>query len=176
MKRDTTDTFLPKGWFYPNPKNTSFVCIPISADIPTSMTPESTVLPITSTEHGTDTNIGSNVCPAKLFPLDGRPSLQEFSTVCLPLEDPFNLCEDFLGRDHVLHSFIWIVIMLALVGNFLVILVFLGYTVIIKRTKVKLFVVHFFYFNLAIANFLMGIYLLTIAIQDVSTLGNFFHV
>ena len=73
----------------------------------------------------------------------------------------------------MLRSFIWVVIMLALVGNFLVILVFLGYTVIIKRTKVKFFVVHFFYFNLAIADFLMGIYLLTIAIQDISTLGNF---
>ena len=63
--------------------------------------------------------------------------------------------------------------MLALVGNFLVILVFLGYTVMIKRTKVDLFVIDFFYFNLAVADFLMGVYLLTIAVQDLRTLGNF---
>jgi hypothetical protein len=99
--------------------------------------------------------------------------LQESPTVCSPGEDPFNPCEDLLGEDHVLRSFIWIVIILAFVGNSLVILVFLGYTVIIKRTKVELFVVHFFYFNLAIADFLMGIYLFTIAVQDLRTLGNF---
>ena len=181
LKRDTTDTHLPDGWFYPNPDNTSFACILISEnttnELPITTASESSTattatLPPTSASANTDPNVGT-ICTSTGIPLDGRLPLHELSTVCSPLEDPFNPCEDLLGRDHVLRSFIWIVIILALVGNFLVILVFLGYTVITKRTKVELFVVHFFYFNLAVADFLMGIYLLTIAVQDLRTLGNF---
>ena len=171
-KRDATDALLPDGWFYPNPDNTTFACTPVSEIVTDSLVTESS--PITTTMLPPTRDPGPNMasCPATVIPLSGVP-LRLFATVCSPVEDPFNPCEDLLGRDHVLRSFIWIVIVLALFGNFLVILVFLGYTVIIKRTKLELFVVHFFYFNLAIADFLMGVYLLTIAAQDLHTLGNF---
>ena len=168
QKRHTSDTLLPDGWFYPNPDNTSFVCIPVSEN--------STDVPMTSlsTTPSTTDPLPLKTCDDGLFAIDGSSlQLQELATMCTPLEDPFNPCEDLLGKDHVLRSFIWIVIILALVGNSLVILVFLGYSVIIKRTKVELFVVHFFYFNLAVADFFMGIYLFTIAVQDLRTLGNF---
>ena len=175
MKRDAADTLLPVGWFYPNPDNTTVTCILLSdnttMDIAVTMTPESTtILPPSTVSVSSDSEMqGTTVCPTELFPLDGRISLRELSTVCSPLEDPFNPCEDLLGRDHVLRSFIWIMIILALVGNSLVIIVFLGS----KHTKVELFVVDFFYVNLAMADFLMGVYLFTIAVQDLRTLDNF---
>ena len=185
LKRDTPATpLLPDGWFYPNPDNTSLACIPISEIENTTVTTNVMMTTTTPTIESSTTSTvlvsptGSNVilpvCSPELFPLDGtRLPLKPFPTICSPGEDPFNPCEDLLGEDDVLRSFIWIVIILAFFGNFLVILVFLGYTVIIKRTKVELFVVHFFYFNLAVADFIMGIYLFTIAVQDLRTLGNF---
>ena len=176
LKRDTTATPLPDGWFYPNPNNTSLACIPISEIKNTTTTTPTIDSSTTSTVSvgSTDSSVYMPVCSSEPFPLDGtRLPLKTFPTICSPSEDPFNPCEDLLGEDHVLRSFIWIVIILAFVGNFLVIFVFLGYTVIIKHTKVKLFVVHFFYFNLALADFIMGIYLFTIAVQDLRTLGNF---
>lgn len=165
MKRDTSDALQ---WFYPNPDNMSFVCIN-STDAPVTTTTEfsiSTALPTSTIPQIFET------CKSDLF-ADGPLRLHKFTTICTPLDDPFNPCEDLLGKSHVLRSFIWIVIILALVGNFLVIIVFLGYIVIIRRTKIELFVVHFFYFNLAIADFLMGVYLFTIAVQDLRTLGDF---
>ena len=175
MPPTTTEPMLPP-WFYPNPDNTSLACIPVS-EIENNMT---TIVMMTTTIEPSTVSIGPTgpvilpVCSPEPFSLDGtRLPLKPFPTVCSPGEDPFNPCEDLLGEDDVLRSFIWIVIILAFFGNFLVILVFLGYTVIIKRTKVELFVVHFFYFNLAVADFIMGIYLFTIAVQDLRTLGNF---
>ena len=170
MKRDISNAFLPEGWFYPNPDNMSLACVLVDDTATTT-----TAVPTTSTTSLPPSTSGPRVlsCMTTLFPIDGRIPLLELSTVCLPMEDPFNPCEDLLGRGHALRSFIWIVIILALVGNSLVMIVFLGYTVITKRTKIELFVVHFFYFNLAVADFLMGIYLFTIAVQDLRTLGNF---
>ena len=165
-KRDISNAFLPEGWFYPNPDNMTFACVLVSENITTDPATTTTPAPTTLT-----TTPPPPVCDAVSIPL--AVPLIKLSTVCSPLEDPFNPCEDLLGRDHILRSFIWIVIILALVGNSLVIVVFLGYTVIMKHTKVELFVMHFFYFNLAVADFLMGIYLFTIAVQDLHTLGNF---
>ena len=173
MRRDASDALLPNGWFYPNPNNMSFICIPTNESIPTDLPTTTTPMPSTSTAITATPDPRSPVCLAKPFSQDGTVKLLELLTFCSPPEDPFNPCEDLLGEDNVLRSFIWIVIILALVGNSLVIMVFLGYSVITKRTKVELFVVHFFYFNLAIADFLMGIYLFTIAVQDLRTLGNF---
>ena len=180
LKRDTTATLLPDGWFHPNPDNTSLVCIPVSKieNTTTDVIVTTPTIESSTTSTVSVSSSGSNVyipvCSPEPFSLDGtRLLLKEFPTVCSPGEDPFNPCEDLLGEDDVLRSFIWIVIILAFVGNSLVILVFLGYTVIIKRTKVELYVIHFFYFNLALADFIMGIYLFTIAVQDLRTLGNF---
>ena len=92
---------------------------------------------------------------------------------CFPMEDDFNPCENLLGNSHVLRVFIWIVIIVALFGNALVILVFIGYSVFIRRAKQELFLIHFLYFNLAIADFLMGTYLFIIAVVDLVTLDDF---
>ena len=89
------------------------------------------------------------------------------------MEDDFNPCENLLGNSHVLRVFIWIVIIVALFGNALVILVFIGYSVFIRRAKQELFLIHFLYFNLAIADFLMGTYLFIIAVVDLVTLDDF---
>lgn len=164
----TTPTTPPNGWFFPNPNNKSFVCVPL--DEIENTPPLPTTPPTTET-----TTTGGQVephCDPEFFSFDSQ-QLVKTLTVCYPQEDPFNPCEDLLGEDNVLRSFIWIVICLALIFNSLVISVFIGYTLIIKRTKIELFVVHFFYFHLALADFIMGIYLLTIAIQDLRTLNNF---
>ena len=44
---------------------------------------------------------------------------------------------------------------------------------IVRRTKINLFIMHFFYANLASADLLMGICFLTIALVDAITLGHF---
>ena len=80
---------------------------------------------------------------------------------------------DLLGNNHILRVAIWIVIVVALFGNALVILVFIGYSVFIRRAKQDLFLIHFLYFNLAIADFLMGTYLFIIAVVDLYTLNDF---
>ena len=179
LKRDASNSLLSEGWFYPNTDNTILACTPVNESslpmmlqttTPESTTPESTTVSLSSTASSNQITL----CGTDLYPLDDDNLIfRELSTVCSPNEDPFNPCEDLLGKDHVLRSFIWIVILLAFVGNSLVIVVFVGYTIIIKRTNVELFVVHFFYFNLAVADFIMGVYLFTIAIQDARTLNNF---
>ena len=166
----TPPTTLTRGWFYPNPQNQSFVCIPLD-EIPPVKIPTPTAPPTTSTATTSSGSSTMTACRSEAFPFD-LPTIK-LPTVCSPSEDPFNPCEDLLGEDNVLRSFIWIVITLALFGNSLVILVFICYTLILKRTKIELFIVHFFYFNLALADMLMGVYLLTIAVQDVHTLRNF---
>ena len=93
---------------------------------------------------------------------------------CSPPETAFNPCQDLLGASDSLRGAIWVVVILAFVGNGLVFIVFIGYSVIVRRTKQDLFVVHFLYFNLAVADFLMGVYLFIIAIQDARTRGSFY--
>lgn len=159
----TTPTVLSDGWFYPNPNNRSFMCVPIN-EIPGTTT--------ASAPPTTTTTPPTVQCDTEMFLLN-IPNLVKLPTVCSPSEDPFNPCEDLLGEDDVLRSFIWIVITLALLGNMLVIVVFICYSLIIKRTKIELFIVHFFYFNLAVADLLMGVYLFTIAVQDLLTMDNF---
>ena len=180
QRRDTSAVLdvLPDGWFYPNPKDTSLACVPIAeyndTNVPVTIASELSTLSTTSpgTSDQQPTEEPRTTCAAAFLP-ETLPAVREFSTSCTPFEDAFNPCEDLLGSDHVLRSFIWIVIILSLFGNSLVIIVFLGYAVFMRRTKMELFVVHFFYFNLAIADFLMGVYLFTIAVQDLRTLGNF---
>ena len=135
------------------------------------------VLPTVSTEatptETTPTEIQDPFCvPTLQLPLE---FLVDGGLVdCSPQDTPFNPCDDLLGRTDFLRVCIWIVIILALVGNGLVCSVFVGYSVIIRRTKQELFVVHFLYFNLALADLLMGVYLLVIAIQDATTRDNFY--
>ena len=111
------------------------------------------------------------MCPCEVDLSEFKPSDDPIQ--CFPVENDFNPCENLLGNSHVLRVFIWIVIIVALFGNALVILVFIGYSVFIRRAKQELFLIHFLYFNLAIADFLMGTYLFIIAVVDLVTLDDF---
>lgn len=93
--------------------------------------------------------------------------------MCSPEPDAFNPCEDLLGNTDLLRVAIWFVIILALVMNTIVIVVTIGYSFILQRAKQDLFIMHFLYLNLAMADFLMGVYLFTIAVVDLDTLGDF---
>ena len=95
-------------------------------------------------------------------------------TSCTPENDPFNPCEDLLGSNHALRVLIWPVIIFALLGNGIVIFVIVGYVFVIRRMKMDSLVIHLLYLNLAVADFIMGVYLFTIAVVDLDTFGRFF--
>lgn len=86
---------------------------------------------------------------------------------CLPAEDPFNPCEELLSDGP--RIVIWIVIPVTLFGNGLVITCMVVYVVIFRKKQNQLQVVNFLYLNLAIADFLMGVYLFTIGVEDLHT-------
>ena len=162
-RRSATDSTLPEGYFYLYANSTDVFCRQIDINISTAPTPTPTPTPTTI--------VGMMMCPPEV-------DLSEFKVSddviqCFPTEDDFNPCEDLLGNNHVLRVAIWIVIIVALFGNALVILVFIGYSVLVRKAKQELFLIHFLYFNLAIADFLMGTYLFIIAVVDLFTLGDF---
>ncbi|KAG1680911.1 Leucine-rich repeat-containing G-protein coupled receptor 5 [Nymphon striatum] len=84
---------------------------------------------------------------------------------CTPRPGPFLPCDDLFGW-WTLRCGIWIVFLLALLGNGAVVIVS-----IFSRTKMD--VPRFLVCNLAIADFFMGIYLGFLAMLDASTLGHF---
>ena len=162
-RRSAADSTLPEGYFYLYANSTDVFCRQIDSNISTGPTPTP---PSQQQQCG-----GEMTCPCEV-------DLSEFKVSddpiqCFPMEDDFNPCENLLGNSHVLRVFIWIVIIVALFGNALVILVFIGYSVFIRRAKQELFLIHFLYFNLAIADFLMGTYLFIIAVVDLVTLDDF---
>ncbi|KAK6047579.1 7 transmembrane receptor [Cooperia oncophora] len=81
---------------------------------------------------------------------------------CTPQPDAFNPCENIVGL-WVLRKAIWPVCMAAIVGNVLV-WVILGLA-FEKRMRVH----YLFMINLAIADFITGVYLAVLAVQDVRT-------
>ncbi|XP_048585254.1 lutropin-choriogonadotropic hormone receptor isoform X2 [Nematostella vectensis] len=86
---------------------------------------------------------------------------------CTPLPDPFFPCEDLMGS-WLLRMGVWIVFMLALLGNVTVIIV-----ILVSKTKMD--VSRFLIVNLAVADMCMGLYLGLLAIVDASTIGDFLH-
>ena len=162
-----SELLLPSGWFYPEEDCKDVICrelsntgVIVTTDMPT--TPPSTSSP-------------QNECIRHpgIVTVDITNLVEGPLTICSPQPDAFNPCEDLLGNSDVLRAAIWIVVLLALFGNGMVIIIFIGYSVIVRRTKINLFIMHFFYANLASADLLMGIYLLTIASADIHTLGHF---
>lgn len=101
-------------------------------------------------------------------------SVDFINVSCTPDEDPFNPCKDMLGESDGLRAAIWLVIIFAFAGNGMVFIVFIGYSVVLRRGKQDMFEVHFMYFNLAMADLLMGFYLFIIAVVDADTKGEFF--
>ncbi|XP_025017049.1 leucine-rich repeat-containing G-protein coupled receptor 5-like isoform X2 [Tetranychus urticae] len=84
---------------------------------------------------------------------------------CLPQPSPFTPCEDLFDW-WTLRCGVWIVFLLALLGNGVVVVV-----LIFGRSKLD--VPRFLVCNLAMADFLMGIYLGMLAVVDAATLGQY---
>ena len=147
-RRSEASDCIPEGWFLPDPDSTDVIC---SIVTPTPTSPPAT-------------------CPMAVDVSGYEPGP---TITCSPVPDAFNPCEDLLGNADILRVAIWLVIVMSLVMNMVVIVVTVGYSFILRRAKQDLFIMHFLYLNLAIADFLMGMYLLTLASVDLDTLGNF---
>ncbi|XP_062585950.1 leucine-rich repeat-containing G-protein coupled receptor 5-like isoform X1 [Saccostrea cucullata] len=86
---------------------------------------------------------------------------------CTPVPGPFLPCDDLFGW-WSLRCGVWIVFLLAVVGNGIVLFVS-----ITARSKMSMDVPRFLICNLACADFMMGAYLGILAILDASTLDEF---
>ena len=85
---------------------------------------------------------------------------------CTPSpDDPFFPCDDLMDSAWLRYG-VWIVFLLALLGNAVVIFVIIA-------TRSRLDVPRFLICNLAFADLCMGVYLGMLAFVDASTLGNF---
>eukprot|EP00064_Thunnus_orientalis_P020947 superscaffoldBa00006067_g21099 len=89
------------------------------------------------------------------------------SITCSPTPDDFNPCEDIMSPVP-LRVLIWVISVLALMGNTAVLLVLLG-------SKSKLTVPRFLMCHLAFADLCMGIYLVVIATVDTLTRGQYYN-
>jgi hypothetical protein len=152
---DIGTLLLPEGWFYLESDSHDVICKEVIVPVSSSPTPS----PSSS--------------PTLQPPPTAAMYIQDIVTMCSPVPDDFNPCEDLLGDSDVLRAAIWFVIIFAVVGNGAVLFVFFTYAIVIRRTKVKFFPMHFLYANLAGADFLMSIYLLTLASVDINTKGHF---
>uniref|UniRef100_A0AAY4EZT8 G-protein coupled receptors family 1 profile domain-containing protein n=1 Tax=Denticeps clupeoides TaxID=299321 RepID=A0AAY4EZT8_9TELE len=86
---------------------------------------------------------------------------------CHPKPDAFNPCEDIMGHTY-LRVLIWIICILAIVGNSVVLLVLL-------TSHYKLNVPRFLMCHLAFADLCMGVYLLVIASVDIDTRSHYYN-
>ena len=86
---------------------------------------------------------------------------------CFPQRDEFSSCDDLM-REEALKFLLWVIGFCALIGNFLSLL----YRLRFDRKRLKLGY-GIFVTNLAVADFLMGVYLLIIAVADVSFRGRY---
>ncbi|KAK3914592.1 Leucine-rich repeat-containing G-protein coupled receptor 5 [Frankliniella fusca] len=84
---------------------------------------------------------------------------------CLPLPGPFLPCQDLFDW-WTLRCGVWVVFLLAMLGNGTVVFV-----LVFSRSKID--VPRFLVCNLAAADFFMGVYLGFLAVVDASTLGEF---
>merc|ERR1712079_965813 len=89
-----------------------------------------------------------------------RPGIQ-----CIPEPGPFLPCNDLFDW-WTLRCSVWIVFLLALLGNGCVVIVLIA-------SRAKMDVPRFLVCNLAMADFCMGLYLGFLAIVDAATLGDF---
>ena len=79
---------------------------------------------------------------------------------CTPAADQFSSCEDLM-RNYVLRTFIWLLGISALIGNFIVLLWRLKNGTN-ERSRVQSFLI----LNLAVSDFLMGVYMVIIGSAD----------
>ncbi|XP_048792787.1 lutropin-choriogonadotropic hormone receptor isoform X2 [Lagopus muta] len=154
---------------------------------------ESTVRKTTSEIYYRDASFNTSLWPAEkhMYPLEtGEEAFPySYSTVfyedemtgfdfeydfcqpkiltCTPEPDAFNPCEDILGYSF-LRVLIWFINILAIAGNFTVLLVLI-------TSHYKLTVPRFLMCNLSFADFCMGLYLLLIASVDAQTSGQYYN-
>ncbi|XP_042229010.1 leucine-rich repeat-containing G-protein coupled receptor 5-like isoform X2 [Homarus americanus] len=93
------------------------------------------------------------------------PLLPRHQVLCNPEPGPFMPCEDLFDW-WTLRCGVWIVFLLALLGNGAVV-------VVLVFARAKMDVPRFLVTNLAFADFFMGLYLGFLAVVDASTLGEF---
>lgn len=86
---------------------------------------------------------------------------------CHPKPDAFNPCEDIMGFTY-LRVLIWIISVLAIVGNSVVLLVLI-------TSRYKLTVPRFLMCHLAFADLCMGVYLFVIACVDIHTKSRYYN-
>jgi hypothetical protein len=79
---------------------------------------------------------------------------------CKPLKNEFSSCDDLM-RNSVLQAILWIVGVASLCGNLSSII----YRLVYDRARLKIGY-GIFVTNLAVADFLMGVYLIIIAVAD----------
>ncbi|KAG0428342.1 hypothetical protein HPB47_024659 [Ixodes persulcatus] len=89
----------------------------------------------------------------------------QYPVQCIPQPTPFMPCEDLFGW-WTLRCGVWVVFLLAMLGNGLVV-------VVLSLGRSKMDVPRFLVCNLALADFFMGVYLGFLAVVDASTLGEF---
>uniref|UniRef100_A0A915JA89 G-protein coupled receptors family 1 profile domain-containing protein n=1 Tax=Romanomermis culicivorax TaxID=13658 RepID=A0A915JA89_ROMCU len=98
--------------------------------------------------------------------ITGYDTLQEIE--CTPQPDDLNPCEDLMHQKWLKIS-IWIVWILAAVGNMTVIFV------LCASQRIKHHVNHFLIINLSISDFFIGMYLAILAVQDARTAGRYYN-
>ncbi|XP_039283238.1 lutropin-choriogonadotropic hormone receptor isoform X2 [Nilaparvata lugens] len=104
---------------------------------------------------------------SRVHRLCGNLSKKYEEVECWPRPDAFNPCEDLMGN-WVLRVAVWLVAILALLGNLAVLLVLLS-------SRFRMTVPKFLMCNLALADLCMGLYLLLIALTDVRSIGDYFN-
>ncbi len=167
QSRSSDNCEIPDGYFLPPNSNSTDVICNLFPDSPTptpSVSP--TVVPF----------VNPSCSPFGRIDLNHRYETGEL-TSCSPKPDAFNPCEDLLGDNDVGGTFlrigIWVVIVLAIFGNGIVIFVIVGHSFVLRRGKDETILMHFLYVNLACADFIMGVYLFTLAVVDLDTLGHY---
>ncbi|KAF2362724.1 Leucine-rich repeat [Trinorchestia longiramus] len=86
---------------------------------------------------------------------------------CTPAPNAFNPCEDIMGNQ-ALRMAVWVVVVTAVVGNTAVI-------VVLGSPRFRMNVSKFLMLNLAVADLMMGLYLLLIAAMDLHTVSQYFN-
>ncbi|XP_047741022.1 uncharacterized protein LOC108680486 isoform X2 [Hyalella azteca] len=97
--------------------------------------------------------------------LDDEELHNQHAIQCIPQPGPFMPCRDLFDW-WTLRCGVWLVFLLALMGNGVVVVVLIA-------AYAKMDVPRFLVTNLAMADFLMGVYLGFLAVVDASTLGEF---
>lgn len=101
------------------------------------------------------------------FPFHFRAFYDKTKVKCYPEPDALNPCEDVMGSTWLRRS-VWLVVCMAVFGNFAVLLVLLSF--LSELTVPKLLIC-----NLAFADLCMGLYLFLLAWIDHVSKGEFFN-